>query len=139
MYLLVCLEHDSNNDGHVALSEQLEEISKSTGISIDVVWKDAVASVAEISHADGVIVPNGPTPSFEDQVLCCKKARELRIPFLGICGGLQAAAVDVARHLAHLPEASSEEYSPKTPVPLVHKDGKPCGRAAQNIRLIPGR
>lgn len=47
--------------------------------------------------------------------------------------------MDVARHLAHLPEANSEEYSPKTPVPIVHRDGKPCGRAAQSIRLIPGR
>ncbi len=139
MYLLVCLEHKSNNDGHVALSERLEEISKSMGISIDVVWRDPMASVAEVSHADGIIAPNGPTPSFEGQILCCKEARELRIPFLGICGGLQAAAVDVARHLAHLPEANSEEYSPKTPVPLVHKDGKPCGRAAQSIRLIRGR
>lgn len=84
MYLLVCLEYNSNNDGHVALSERLEEISKSMELSIDVVWKDPMASVAEISHADGVIVPNGPTPSFEDQVLCCKEARELRIPFLGV-------------------------------------------------------
>ena len=139
MYLLVCLEFDPDNDGHAALANQLEQISKSMGISVDVVWKDPTASVGEVSHADGVIVPNGPTPSFEDQVLCCRETRELEIPFLGICGGLQAAAVDVARHLAHLPEANSEEYSPKTPVPLVHKDGKPCGRAAQSIRLIPGR
>ena len=139
MYLLVCLEFDPDNDGHIALSKQLEQISKSIGISIDVVWKDPMASVAEISCADGVIVPNGPTPSFEGQVLCCKEARELGIPFLGICGGLQAAAVDVARHLAHLPDANSEEYSSDTPVALVHKDGKPCCRTAQDIRLIPGR
>lgn len=139
MYLLVCLEFDPDNDGHIALSKQLEQISKSTGISIDVVWKDPMASVAEISCADGVIVPNGPTPSFEGQVLCCKEARELGIPFLGICGGLQAAAVDAGRHLAHLPDANSEEYSSDTPVALVHEDGKPCCRTAQDIRLIPGR
>ena len=139
MYLLVCLEYDSNNDGHVALSKQLEQISKSIGTSVDVVWKDPIASAAEVSQADAVIVPNGPAPSFEGQILCCEKARELRIPFLGICGGLQAAAVDVARNLAHLPEANSEEYSPGTPVPLVHNNGKPCNRTPQSIRLVPGR
>ncbi len=139
MYLLVCLEYDSNNDGHVALSKQLEHISKSIGIPINVVWKDPMASVTEVSGANGVIVPNGPSPSFEGQILCCKKARESSIPFLGICGGLQAAAVEVARNFAHLPEANSEEYSPETPISLVHKDGKPCSRSPQSIRLIPGR
>ncbi len=77
-----------------------------------------MVSVGEVSHADGVIVLDGPTASFEDQVLCCKKARQLRIPFLGICRGLQAAAVDVARHLAHFPKANSVEYAPDTSVPL---------------------
>lgn len=139
MKLLICLECNPHNDGHVALGKQLEQISKSIGISIDFAWKDPMASVGEVSHADGVIVPNGPTPSLEDQILCCKEARELRIPFLGICGGFQAAAVDVARHLAGLGKANSVEYEPETPVPLVHKDGKPCSRTAQSIRLMPGR
>jgi len=139
MKLLVCLQYNPHNDGHVALGKQLEQISKSIGIPIDVVWKDPKALLGEVSHADGVIVPNGPTSSFEDQILCCKEARGLGIPFLGICGGLQAAAVDVARHSAHLTEANSVEYEPETPVPLVHKDGKPCSRTVQSIRLIPGR
>jgi len=139
MKLLICLEYNPHNDGHVALGKQLDEISKSIGVLIDVVWKDPMASVAEVSHADGVIVPNGPTPSFEGQVLCCKEARELRIPFLGICGGLQAAVVDVARQLAHLTEANSVEYSPDTTVPIVHRDGKPCIRTPQIVKLVPRR
>lgn len=137
--LLVCLGHNPSNDGHVALGEQLEQISKSMGISIDVAWKDPMASVGEVSHADGVIVPNGPTPSFDSQVLGCKTARESGIPFLGICGGLQAAAVDVARHLASLSEANSVEYAPDTSVPIVHEDGKPCIRTPRTIQFVPGR
>ncbi len=139
MHLLVCLEYNPHNDGHVALGEQLDQVSISTGFSIDVVWKDPMASASEVFQADGVIVPNGSTPSFEDQILCCKEARELRIPFLGICGGLQAAAVDVARHLALLPEADSEEYTPDTPVPIVNEDARPCIRTPQVIQFISGR
>jgi len=138
MSLLICLERNPSNDGHVALSEQLEEISSCMDVSISVLWKHPMEAVSEITNARGVIVPNGPTPSFEGQVTCCKVARESEIPLLGICGGLQAAAVDVARHLAGLPEANSVEYVPATPVPIIHEDGQLCVRAPQAIRLIPG-
>jgi CTP synthase len=137
--LLVCLKRDPNNDGHATLDEQLEEISSLIGVSINVFWKHPVEAASEIANARGVIVPNGFTPSFEGQVLCCKVARESKIPLLGICSGLQAAAVDVARHLASLREANSVEYVPTTPVPIVHEDGQSCIRTAQAIRLMSGR
>lgn len=139
MNLLICLEHNPGNDGHVALSEQLEKISMGMDISINVVWKHPAEAAGEISNAQGVIVPNGPTPSFEGQILCCRAARESGTPLFGICGGLQAAVVDVARHLAGLPEANSTEYVPRTPMPIVHEDGQRCLRNPQGIRLLPGR
>ena len=139
MNLLICLERNPRNDGHVALSEQLEEISNLMDVSINVLWKHPMEAVSEITNVKGVIVPNGPTPSFEGQVVCCKVARESKIPLLGICGGLQAAAVDIARHLASLPEANSVEYVPTTPVPIVYEDGQLCVRTPQVIRLISGR
>ena len=139
MNLLICLERNPSNDGHVALSAQLEEISGGMDVSVNVLWKHPMEAVDEIANAKGVIVPNGPTSSFEGQVLCCKAARESEIPLLGICGGLQAAAVDVARNLAGLPEANSVEYAPTTPMPIVHEDGQLCVRTPQAIRLISGR
>jgi len=137
--LSICLERNPSNDGHVTLSEQLEEISSHMDVSINVLWKHPIEAVSQIANAKGVIVPNGPTPSFEGQVLCCKVARESGIPLLGICGGLQAMAVDVARHLAGLLEANSVEYVPTTPLPIVHEDGQLCVRTPQAIRLISGR
>jgi CTP synthase len=136
--LTICLEYDSSNDGHVALDERLQEIARGMDLAMDVAWKHPEEAAGDIATAQGVIVPNGPTPSFEGQILCCKTARESRIPLLGICGGLQAAAVDVARHLAGLPEANSVEYVPTTSVPVVHEDGQPCVRTPQAIRLVPG-
>ncbi len=137
MNLLICLERNPRNDGHVALSEHLEEISSLMDVSINVLWKHPMEAVSEITNVKGVIVPNGPTPSFEGQVVCCKVARESKIPLLGICGGLQAAAVDVARHLAGLPEANSVEYVPTTPVPIVHEDGQLCVRTSQVYPAYP--
>jgi CTP synthase len=139
MNLLICLERDPSNDGHLALNEQIEEISSLMGVSINVLWKHPTEAVTEITNVKGVIVPNGSTPSFEGQVLCCKVARESEIPLLGICGGYQAAAVDVARHLARLSEANSVEYAPTTSMPIVHEDGQLCVRTPQAIRLISGR
>lgn len=137
--LTICLEYSSGNDGHVALGERLGEIARGTDLLVNVVWKHPEKAAGDIATAQGVIVPNGPAPSFEGQVQCCQAARELGVPLLGICGGLQAAAVDVARHLAGLLEANSVEYVPATPVPLVHEDGQPCVRTSQAIRLIPRR
>jgi len=139
MNLLICLERNPSNDGHVALSKQLEEIFNCMNVSINVLWKHPMEAVSEITNVKGVIVPNGSTPSFEGQVACCKVARESKIPLLGICGGFQAAAVDIARHLAGLPEANSVEYVPTTPVPIVHEDGQLCVRTSQAIQLIPGK
>ena len=136
--LTICLEYSSGNDGHVALGGWLQEIARGMDLSMNVAWKHPEKAAADIATAQGVIVPNGPTPSFEGQVLCCQTARELGVPFLGICGGLQAAAVDVARHLAGLAEANSVEYVPATPVPVVHEDGQPCVRTPQAIRLVSG-
>jgi CTP synthase len=137
--LIVCLKRNPGNDGHVALSQRLEEISSGIGLSINVLWKDPMEAVNGIANARGVIVPNGSTQSFEGQVLCCKTARESGIPLLGICGGLQAAAVDVARHLAGLLEANSVEYVPKTRVPIIHEDGQLCVLTPRAIKLVPGR
>ena len=138
MNLLVCLEHRPDNDGHVALSRQIKCISKHMNISIDAAWEHPDKSVAQVSNANGVIVPNGPTPSFEAQVLCCKRARETQVPILGICGGLQAMAVDIARHLAGLREANSEEYDLTTTTPVVHKDGQLCIRGLLTVQLTSG-
>jgi CTP synthase len=139
MNLVVCLRLNPDNDGHVALSQRLEEISSGMGVSVNVLWKHPMEAVNKITNAMGVIVPNGSTPSFDGQVLCCKAARELGIPLLGICGGLQAAAVDIARHLAGLPDANSVEYAPTTPMPIVCEDGQLCVRTPQTVRLISGR
>ena len=51
--LLICLERNPDNDGHVALGERLEEISTDMGVSINVVWKHPMESVSKVATVEG--------------------------------------------------------------------------------------
>ena len=71
--------------------------------------------------ADGILVPGG----FGDRgipgmIEAAKYAREHRIPYLGICLGMQIAVIEFARHVLGLPDADSAEFAPETPHPVIH-------------------
>jgi CTP synthase len=55
----------------------------------------------------------------EGKIGAIRYAREHKIPLLGLCLGLQCAVIEVARHLAGLPEANSSEFDPTTPDPVI--------------------
>ena len=69
-----------------------------------------------LGDADGILVPGG----FGDRgipgmIEAAKYAREHRIPYLGICLGMQIAVIEFARHVLGLPDADSAEFAPETP------------------------
>jgi CTP synthase len=69
---------------------------------------------------DGVLVPGGfGDRGFEGKVLTSKYARETGLPYFGICYGMQAAVVDVARHLAGLEGANSTENDKQAKHPVI--------------------
>ena len=73
-----------------------------------------------LADVDGILVPGGfGDRGFEGKVLASRYARENRIPYFGICYGMQAAVVDVARHLAGLDAANSTENDRDTPHPVI--------------------
>jgi CTP synthase len=75
---------------------------------------------ATLAGVDGVLVPGGfGDRGFEGKVLTSKHARETGLPYFGICYGMQAAVVDVARHLAGLEGANSTENDRQTPHPVI--------------------
>ena len=82
------------------------------------VERDGADSV--LAGVDGILVPGGfGDRGFEGKVLTSKYARETRLPCFGICYGMQAAAVDVARHVAGLEGANSTENDRATPHPVI--------------------
>lgn len=70
--------------------------------------------------ADGVLVPGGfGDRGVQGKILAAKYARENRVPYLGICLGMQIAVIEFARSVLNLPDANSTEFDPDTKNPCV--------------------
>ncbi len=80
--------------------------------------RDGAAAV--IGDVDGILVPGGfGDRGFEGKVFTAQYAREQRIPYFGICYGMQAAVVDYARNVLHLADANSTENDRQSPHPVI--------------------
>jgi len=80
--------------------------SSSAGESYELAWK-------QVTEADGVLVPGGfGDRGVEGKISAAKYCRENKKPYLGICLGMQLAAVEVARNVLGLANANSEEFNP---------------------------
>jgi CTP synthase len=76
---------------------------------------------AAVERADGVLVPMGFGPrGTEGKIAAVRYAREEKVPFLGICFGLQMAVIEYARHVCGLDGANSSEVDEQTPHPVIH-------------------
>ncbi len=73
-----------------------------------------------LGTSDGILVPGGfGVRGLEGKILAVQRAREQKVPFLGICLGLQVAVCEVARHTAGMEGASSTEFVPDCAYPVI--------------------
>ncbi|MFP3869326.1 MAG: CTP synthase, partial [Syntrophobacteria bacterium] len=76
---------------------------------------------ALLEGVDGILVPGGfGARGIEGKVSAIKYARENRVPFFGICLGMQMAVVEFSRNVANLPKAHSMEFDPHTSEPVIY-------------------
>lgn len=74
----------------------------------------------KLSGLDGLLVaPGFGLRGVEGKILAVKYARENKLPFFGICLGMQMAAIEFARNVLNLPDAHSTEMNPETPDPVI--------------------
>lgn len=74
----------------------------------------------KLKQADGIVVPGGfDARGIEGKILACRWARENKIPYLGLCLGMQVLIIESARSLLHLPTANSMEFDPATKDPVI--------------------
>jgi len=74
-----------------------------------------------LKEANGILVPGGfGTRGIEGKIKAIQYAREKRIPYFGICLGMQCAVIEIARHCAGLKGANSSEFDPHTPHPVIY-------------------
>ena len=111
-------------DAYKSLNEAIIHAGIHTHTEVQVEFIDAVTieqqGTALLEDADAILVPGGfGSRGFEGKVATSQFARENMIPYLGICYGLHAAVVDVARNLAGLDDANTTENDPDTKHPVI--------------------
>lgn len=73
-----------------------------------------------LAHVDGLLVPGGfDKRGIEGKIAAIRYAREHKLPFFGICLGLQCATIEFARNVVGLADANSTEFNPQSPHPVV--------------------
>ena len=86
-------------------------------IDSEQIEKDGISCLANL---DAILVPGGfGKRGTEGKIAAIRYARENRIPYLGICLGMQLAVIEFARHVAHITGANSTEFDPETAHPVV--------------------
>ncbi len=82
---------------------------------------DADTCATALKDADGILVPGGfGSRGIEGKICAAGYARENRIPFFGICLGMQVAVIEFARHVAGMDNANSSEFDLETPFPVIY-------------------
>jgi CTP synthase len=112
-------------DSYKSINEALEHagIKHKTKVNINFVLAETITTrnVKKIlSKSDAVLVPGGfGDRGVEGMILACKYARENKIPYLGICLGMQVALIEYARNVLKLKGAHSTEFDSKTKHPII--------------------
>jgi len=113
-------------DAYLSVVEALRHAGIANNSNVKLRWIDAEDVETEgaekyLSDAAGIIVPGGfGIRGVEGKIAAIEFARSRHIPFLGLCLGMQCAAIEWARHLGGLTQAHSSEFNPETPDPIVH-------------------
>ncbi len=88
---------------------------------IDSETLDSASCEVVLSSADGILVPGGFGPrGIEGKICAVKYARENRIPYFGICLGMQIAVIEFARNVAGIQDAHSSEFNEFTAHPVIY-------------------
>ena len=111
-------------DAYKSLNEALYHAGVRSGNKVNIRYIDsedlAKEGTALLADVDGIVVPGGfGNRGIEGKILAVQYAREHRIPYLGICLGMQIAVVEFARHVLGLPGAGSTEWDDKVADPVV--------------------
>lgn len=111
-------------ESYKSLIEALRHASihTSTKVTIEYIDSEQIENggTGALAHLDAVLVPGGfGRRGTEGKIAAIRYAREAKVPYLGICLGMQLAVIEFARHVAGLSQANSTEFDPQTDQPVV--------------------
>ncbi|MFA6445331.1 MAG: CTP synthase, partial [Sterolibacterium sp.] len=111
-------------ESYKSLIEAMLHAGIHTGSKVNIHYLDSEEiereGTASLAEMDGILVPGGfGKRGTEGKIAAIRYARENKVPYLGICLGMQLATIEFARHVAGLAGANSTEFAPDTPHPVV--------------------
>jgi len=107
-------------DSYISIVEALNHAGCENGVFVNIKWIESEDIKSEEDAKDqlldvqGVLVPGGfGSRGIEGKIIACKVARENKIPYFGICLGMQIAVIEFARNVAGIKDANSREFAQK--------------------------
>jgi CTP synthase len=113
-------------EAYKSLHEALVHGGAASNVSLNLIYVNSEeitpANVAErLGTLDGILVPGGfGSRGVEGKIVAIRYARENKVPFFGICLGMQLACIEFARNVMGLAEANSEEFNRLSPDPIIY-------------------
>ena len=142
--IAMCGKYTDLSDSYKSLTEALRHAGIHNHARVNIEYVDSenltAASIGSLGRFDAILVPGGfGKRGVEGKILAAQFAREKKIPYLGICLGMQVATIEYARHKAGFPGANSTEFDPDTAHPVIalidewqDRDGSIQKRTAQS-------
>jgi CTP synthase len=112
------------SDSYKSLNEALRHAGMKNHVRVKIDYLDSETltadTVTQLAKYDAVLVPGGfGKRGIEGKINAARFARENKVPYLGICLGMQVATIEYARHVAGLKDANSTEFEPASPHPVI--------------------
>ena len=114
-------------DAYISITESLRHAAVANEAELEIKWVNAEEIEAESVDMDkvmegvnGILVPGGfGNRGIEGKIKAIQYAREHKLPFFGICLGMQCAVIEFARHVCGMADANSSEFAPETTHPVI--------------------
>ena len=112
------------SDSYKSVNEALRHAGMKNHVRVKIEHVDSETidsiSVNQLAKYDAILVPGGfGKRGIEGKISTARFARESKVPYLGICLGMQVATIEFARHVAGLKDANSTEFEPDNPHPVI--------------------
>lgn len=115
-------------DAYISITESLRHAAVANEAELDIHWVNAEEIEADdtdmakvMAGVDGILVPGGfGNRGIEGKIKAIQYAREHKIPFFGICLGMQCAVIEFARHVCGMADANSSEFNPNSTHPVIN-------------------
>ena len=123
--IAMCGKYTDLSDSYKSLNEALRHAGIHNHAKVEIDYVDAETLTPDSAPAllagfDAILVPGGfGKRGIEGKIAAAQYAREHKVPYLGICLGMQVATIEYARHVAGLAGANSTEFEPETAHPVI--------------------